>query len=80
MGRLRPLRRLSSTSCSYFNFPLETKVCGQIGYRTQDFDLRVMCPTDCLTLGWMDGSMDGWSDNWQDGWMDGWTTDGRMDR
>ena len=44
--RLRPPKRLTSTSCTYFRQKLttaflklaegETKVCGQIGYRIQD--------------------------------------------
>ena len=46
LGRLRPPKRLSSTSCTYFHQSLktvllekaegETKVCCQTGYRTQD--------------------------------------------
>ena len=46
LGRFRPPKRLTSTSCTYFRqylttVPLEsaegeTKVCGQTGYRTQD--------------------------------------------
>ena len=48
LGRLRPPKRLTSTSCTYFRQELttvllestegegETKVCGQTGYRTQD--------------------------------------------
>ena len=46
LGRLRPPKRLTSTSCTYFRQQLttallesakgETKVCGQTWYRTQD--------------------------------------------
>ena len=46
LGRLRPPKRLTSTSCTYFRQQLttallekaegETKVCCQTGYRTQD--------------------------------------------
>ena len=59
LGRLRPPKRLTSTSCTYFRQKLttallekaegETKVCCQTGYRTQDPDLRVRCPTYCAT-------------------------------
>ena len=69
LGRFRPPKRLTSTSCTYFRQLLttallekakgETKVCCQSGYRTQD--LRVRCPTDCATppghtveLQWLD--------------------------
>ena len=54
LGRLRPPKRLTSTSCAYFRQQLttvplesaegETKVCCQTGYRTQDLWLMSQVP------------------------------------
>ena len=54
LGRLRPPKRLTSTSCTYFRQWLttalletaegETKVCYQTGYRTQDLWLTSQAP------------------------------------
>ena len=54
LGRLRPPKRLTSTSCTYFRQHLttallesaegQTKVCGQTGYPTQDLRLKSQVP------------------------------------
>ena len=74
LGRLRPPKRLTSTSCTYFHQLLtiallekaegETKVCCQTGYRTRDpcFTSH-WCPTDCATRPGSNVAND-WSESW----------------
>ena len=59
LGRLRPPKRLTSTSCTYFGQLLttallekaegETKVVASPGIEPRTSDLRVRCPTYCAT-------------------------------
>ena len=60
LGRLRPPKRLTSTSCTYFRQELTTALLNQrkekrkyvarSGIEPRTPDLRVRCPTDCATL------------------------------
>ena len=62
LGRLRPPKRLTSTSCTYFPQELttallekaerETKVCCQTGYRTQDPCLTSQVPYRLRYAAW----------------------------
>ena len=54
LGRLRPPKRLTSTSCTYFRQKVikrkeKQKYVARPGIEPRTPDLRVRCPTDCAT-------------------------------
>ena len=52
LGRLRPPKRLTSTSCIYFHQRKEKrKYVARPGIESRTSDLRIRCPTDCATVG-----------------------------
>ena len=74
LGRHRPPKRLTSTSCTYFRQLLttallekaegETKVCGQTGYRTQDPWLTSQVPYRLRYVARLGASVTYWAKRW----------------